>query len=227
MNGDENVTHQAETMLKQPKPFTGTCYRCGEVGHRVCDCRKSADLPEHSTNKTRKTIPQVVDVNVDRTALLGRELAERASGVDEGDRTEHEPPMQLQQTKLYCEENCQCNGNANKNIPNTYGLPLKGEWIVCVSSEPRGSKGSANMSNTSPDHADGSSKSKVTENTAGVKSEGCENGTVGERACDDEVDCNPGRTKPTDTPDELTEFVVMSEDPDSSDVPHICLQAAC
>ena len=35
--------------------------------------------------------PTVADVDVDRTALLGRDLAERASGVNEGDGTECEP----------------------------------------------------------------------------------------------------------------------------------------
>ena len=70
-------------MQKWPKPFVGTCYRCGEVGHRACNCRKSADLPEHSTNKTRKTIPTVVDVDLEKAAL-GGDPAERACGVNEG-----------------------------------------------------------------------------------------------------------------------------------------------
>ena len=62
MNRDENITHQVETMLKQLKLFTGTCYRCREVGHRAHNCRKSMDLPGNSVNKMRKT-KTIVDVD--------------------------------------------------------------------------------------------------------------------------------------------------------------------
>ena len=113
MNGDENIMYQAETMLKRPKLFAGTCYRCREVGHRAHDCRKSMDLPGNSTNKTRKT-KTIADVNrkatlgrdlvgmvhgvnkgeesnmdVNRTAMLGKDLATAACGVDKGDRMQH------------------------------------------------------------------------------------------------------------------------------------------
>ena len=64
------------------------------------------------------------DADVDRTALLGRELAERACGVNKSNRMECEPQSQLgQQTILYCKED-QHSGNANANVPSTYGVPL-------------------------------------------------------------------------------------------------------
>ena len=47
-NGSENATHQAETMQKWQKMFAGTCYRCGEVGHRARNCRLSNDTPKCS-----------------------------------------------------------------------------------------------------------------------------------------------------------------------------------
>ena len=158
MNRDENTTYQVETMLKWPKPFVGTCYRCKEVGHRVHNCRKSMDLPGNSANKTRKpkTITDVdgkamlgrdlagmvhrvnegkeSDADTYRTALLGKEPVEMACGVNEGDGTECKGKSQLQ-TEFYCEENHQYNENAKNNIPNAHGLPLVGEWIGCASGE--------------------------------------------------------------------------------------------
>ena len=49
---DENV--QAETMQKWPKAFAGTC-RYGEVGHKACDCRRSANLPKCSAKEAATT----------------------------------------------------------------------------------------------------------------------------------------------------------------------------
>ena len=162
-NKDENVTYQAETMQKRPKLFVGTCYRCGEVGHRARDCRKSVDLPGNSANKTRKT-EMIADV--DRTAVLGGEPAETVCGVDEG-HEERKPQLRIQQTNFYCEENRQRSGNANGNIPGTHGLPLVGEWIVCASGEASDSK------------------------LGGIESEGCASG-MDERACVDEADGSEG-----------------------------------
>ena len=51
---DENI--QAETMQKRPKTFVGTCHRCGEVGHKARDCRRSVDQPKCSTNEAATTI---------------------------------------------------------------------------------------------------------------------------------------------------------------------------
>ena len=73
-----------------------------------------------------------MDVDIDRMALLGGDLVERACRVDEGDGTEHGYQAQLQQTILYCKED-QSRGNANANVPSAYGVLLEGEWAVCVS----------------------------------------------------------------------------------------------
>ena len=43
-------------MRKQPKVFAGTCHRCGEVGHKARDCRRSVDLPKCSTKEAATTI---------------------------------------------------------------------------------------------------------------------------------------------------------------------------
>ena len=74
------------------------------------------------------------NADVDRTATLGEDPATMACRVDEGDGTEHGYQAQLQQTILYCKED-QRSGNANANVPSTYGVPLKGEWAVCASSK--------------------------------------------------------------------------------------------
>ena len=46
---DENVW--AETMRERPKTFAGTCHKCGEVGHKACNCRRSVDLPKCSAKE--------------------------------------------------------------------------------------------------------------------------------------------------------------------------------
>ena len=76
-----------------------------------------------------------MDADVDRTPMLGGEPAMRDCGVNEGDGTERESKSRLQQTYFYCEEDHQRNGNAESNIPIAYGLPLEGEWSVYPSSE--------------------------------------------------------------------------------------------
>ena len=76
-----------------------------------------------------------MDADVDRTPMLGREQVMRDCGVGEGDGTERKSKSQLQQTYFYCEEDHQRNGNVESNIPITYGLPLEGEWSVYPSSE--------------------------------------------------------------------------------------------
>ena len=75
------------------------------------------------------------DVDVDKTAVLGRELAEMVCGVDEGAETEHNGESQLQQTNLLYREIGQHNGNTMDDIPSARKLPLVGEWTVCASSK--------------------------------------------------------------------------------------------
>ena len=50
---DENVW--AETMQLRPRKFAGTCHRCGEVGHKAHDCRRSVDLPKCSVKEAATT----------------------------------------------------------------------------------------------------------------------------------------------------------------------------
>jgi len=70
--------------------------------------------------------------DIDERTTLDREPVVEAHGVDEGDGTEHDDKSQLQQTKFYCEDSCQCNTNANGGIPSAHGAPLEGEWELAV-----------------------------------------------------------------------------------------------
>jgi len=170
---------------------------------------RTANLPE-------------MDTDVDRTALLGGELAERVCGVDEGDETDREYQSRIQQTKKH-----QRNANANMDVPSAHKLLLEGEWTVYASGEDQ---------NLRADHP---SKSKEAEDTAGVQSEGCEGGTSWhagvdkpetvveccQQLCmasgdgDHEVEC-------VDAPHELMQLQAMSiqsEEPDSGGIPRVCL----
>ena len=121
--------------------FAGTCYRCGEAGHRECNCRLLNDMPKCSakgqtTTDGRKWTRRHEKhdnstTNVDGTALLGGELAKSTPEVDEALCSN---PLRLAQAQTNFEEN-QHSKNAKIDVPSTYGLPLEGEWIVCVSSK--------------------------------------------------------------------------------------------
>ena len=138
-NGGENPTHQAEMIRKRPQMFAGTCYRCGEAGHRARDCRMSKDIPKCSTQgqmttdgrkRTRRCKKRDNSTTkVDETALLGGEPAKRAPEVDETMRSN---PQRLARAQINFEEN-QRSKNTTKDVPSTHGLPLEGEWIVCAS----------------------------------------------------------------------------------------------
>ena len=94
--------------------------KCSTKGQATTDGRKWTRRHEKHDNST-------TDVN--RTALPGGELAKRAPEVDEA---QHSNSLRLAQVQTNFEEN-QHNGNAKIDILSTYGLPLKGEWIVCAS----------------------------------------------------------------------------------------------
>ena len=166
------------------------------------------------------------DADVDRTALLGREPAERACGADKSDRMEREPQSRLQQSKLLCKETNQRNGNARENVPEAHGLPLKGEWLVCASGETTNSNGDADASSAATEHVNGPSESRETEDTMENKLRGCKEG-VRKRESVDKADGSAGRgTGPADTSNELTEFVILSiesEDLGNGGVPRIRL----
>ena len=78
--------------------------------------------------------PTETDTDVNRTALLGGEPAERVCRVDKGDG-ERESQSRIQQTYFYCKETGRGNEIANRNLPSALGLPLMGEWTVYPSSE--------------------------------------------------------------------------------------------
>ena len=86
----------------------------------------------NGTVETAEPHETVVDIN--RMALLGGELAETACGVDEGDETGRKD-LRLLKAGLYCKERHQRNENTTDDIPSTYGMPLKGEWVICASGE--------------------------------------------------------------------------------------------
>ena len=133
----ESTPHEAQDWLHSSLPLTlrlpidGKPIRCKQ------EAADSAMTAECTNGMVQLAKPTGMIADVDRTPTLGGEPAARDCGVDEGDETEHEPQSRLQQTTFYCKEAHQHSGNVNENVPNAYGLPLEGEWEVCVSSEAR------------------------------------------------------------------------------------------
>ena len=142
--------------------------------------------------------PQIADV--DRTALLGGEPAERVHIVDKGDETECEPQARLQQTNFLCGGICQCSENANETVPIANGLPLKGEWTVYASGEASDPRSNENASNAAVEDADASCEQVRLAEVDGVKSESCEGGTDGRASADER----------RDTLNELTELLTQT-----------------
>ncbi|KIM61358.1 hypothetical protein SCLCIDRAFT_25990 [Scleroderma citrinum Foug A] len=177
----------------------------------------------HTNQMAETAKPTVADI--DRTATLGEDLATAACGVDEGDGTEHRD-LQLQQTKFFCEETSQHNENATGDVPIVHGVPLKGEWTWCASSEASDPKGTENALNAAVQHADGSCEHLRLADVDGIKSEACEGGTS-EFASIDKSDGNKSRkVKPTGTPNKLERLIVLSiklESTGDGDIPCVCL----
>ena len=178
------------------------------------------------TNRTAKTAEPTEIMDVDRMALLGREPVERARRVGEGDETERKPQMQLQQIIFYCKESHQRNENTNRNLPDAHGLPLEGEWLVCASGKTSNPKGDADALNAAVEHVYCPNKSRETEDTMEIRSEGCKSGMV-KRECVDGMDGDPSRgVEPADTlieSEELVTLSIESEDSDSGDIPCVYL----
>jgi len=204
-----------------------------------CECEQEAAesvVTAGRTNGTAQSANPPTVVDVDRTALLGGDPAERDCGVDEGDGTERVPQSRLQQTN--CKEHDQRSGNATENVPNAHGLPLEGEWTVfSASGEARDPNGSASAPNATPECVHRPSESRETEDAEGVKSEGCKGGTSGRESVDEAVECcqqlcmadgDGGReVKPADTPNESETLVTMSiesESPDGGEIPRVRLR---
>ena len=113
------------------------------------------------TNRMVATAEPLADVDIDRMALLSGEPAERASGVDKGNGTEHRD-LRLQQTNLLCEETHQRNRNAEEDIPSTQRLLLKGEWAGCASGESNKLKGCSRSHEVRPTDTLNESETLVT-----------------------------------------------------------------
>ena len=197
------------------------------------EAAESIMMAEHMNGMVQSAnLPETI-ADVNKTALLGGKLVERACGVDEGNGKEHEPQSGIQEMKLFCKEQCQCNGNAMDNIPVTHGVPLEGEWTWCASGEARDPKGSTNALNVTPECVNSSSKLEVTEDTKGVKLESCKRGTNGLASVDEAEMADAGagfEVEPVNNPNELEMLITMliqSEGPDGGDIPRICLQGMC
>jgi len=169
------------------------------------ECKQEAAESVVTAGRTNGTVgmtePHEMDADVDGTAVLGGEPAERVQGVGEGDETERDGQSRLQQIEFYCKEDRQHEENAN--VPNARGAPLEGEWAVCASGELRESKGCER------DTSEGVSVDKLE-----TPAECCQ------QLCMAHGD--PGRgIEPADTPNESETLVIMSivlESPDGGGI---------
>jgi len=220
----ESAPHETQNVPRNSLPLTlrlpidgkpGECKQEAANGVVTAGCTKgmvgTANLPE-------------TDADVDRTALLGGEPAERVCGVDEGDETDREYQSRIQQTNR---KKHQRNANANMDVPSAHKLPLEGEWTVYASGEDQNLR------------ADRPSESKEAEDTAGVQSEGCEGGTSWRAGVDEPetvVECcqqlrmadgsGDREVEPEDTPNESETLVtvsIASESPDGGGIPRVHL----
>ena len=120
---------QNSLLLTLRLPIEGEPNRCKQ---EVADSVVTAG---HTNEMVKTAKSNELDMDVDGKTTLGRELAGMVHRVDKGGK-ECESKSQLQlETNLLCRGICQCSKNKNKNVPIANGLPLKGEWTVCASSE--------------------------------------------------------------------------------------------
>ncbi|KIM55812.1 hypothetical protein SCLCIDRAFT_30073 [Scleroderma citrinum Foug A] len=205
----ETQTELHSSLLLTPRPpIEGEPNRCKQ---EAVDSVVMAGCTKGMVKTAKPT--EIADV--DRTALLGGKLAERACGVDEGNGTERKD-LWLPKAELYCEDKHQHNENASENLPSTYKLPLKGEWTGYASGEARDTEGDANASDAATERVDCPCESRVTADTNGVESEGRREGMSGSASVD-EADGSIGRgVEPAGMPNEL-------EDPDGGGIPCVCL----
>jgi len=212
----ESAPHETQSVPQNSLPLTP-----GECKQEAADGVVTAGR----TNGTAQSAnPPETDADVDRTALLGREPAERVCGVDEGDETDREYQSRIQQTNR---KKQQRNANANMDVPSAHKLPLEGEWTVYASGEDQNLR------------ADRPSESKEAEDTAGVQSEGCEGGTSWRAGVDEPetvVECcqqlcmadgdGDRGVEPADGPNQsegLVTVSIESESPDGDGIPRVHL----
>ena len=128
----ESAPHEMQTELHSSLPLTPRLPIDGEPNECKQEAADSVVMAGHTNWMVKMAEPRIMDV--DRTTLLGRELAERVSGVDEGDR-DHENELRIQQTEFSCEESHQHSGIMKEDVPSVQKLPLEGKWTVCMSGE--------------------------------------------------------------------------------------------
>jgi len=218
--------HETQNILQNSLPLTPRLPIDGKPGECKQEAADGVVMAECTKGTVEMAKPCEMVADVDGKAALGRELAERACRVDEGNDTERDGQSRLQQIEFYCKEEHQCNENANSNVPNAHELPLEGEWSVCASGQTTNSNGDADASNAAIECMYRPSESGEAKDAMEIESEGCGEGTSG-RACIDEletlVECcqqlagtvgDPGRgIELADTPNESEELVTTSVEP--------------
>ena len=159
----EGTPHKLKTKLQSSLLLTLRLPIDGEPGRCKQEVADSIMAAECTKWTVETAEPNETDTDVNRTPMLGRELATRDCGVDEGDVTERKD-LRLLKAEFYCKEIVQRNKNENENIPSTQKLPLEGEWTACASGEMTDLERDADMSNEltepltmtiEPDNADG------------------------------------------------------------------------
>ena len=110
-------------------PLTPRLPNEGKPGRCKQEVADSITTAERANGTVEMAEPTEMVTDINRTALLGRELVETACEVDEGDGMERKD-LRLLKAGLYCEERHQRNENTTDDIPIAYGLPLEGEWSV-------------------------------------------------------------------------------------------------
>jgi len=228
----ESAPHETQTKPQDSLPLTPRPPIDGEPRECKQEVVESVVTAERTNGTAQLANRPETDADIDKTALLGGEPAERASGVNEGDE-EREHESQIQQTIFYCKESRQHNENANGNVPKAHGLPLEGEWLVCASSEASDWNGDANVSNAAVGRVVSPSKSRVTEDTPGVESEGCKGGTSRRESVDELiVECcqqlcmADTPNEPADVLNETETLVIVSiesESPYNGGIPRVHL----
>ena len=128
------LLHEMQTKLQNSLPLTPRPPIEGEPSGCKQEAAESI-VTAGRTNGMVETAEPTEIADVDGMALLGREPAERARGIGEGNEMEREAQSRLQESKLLCREKVQCSGITNRDLPSTLRLPLMGEWLVCASGE--------------------------------------------------------------------------------------------
>ena len=112
----KSAPHEMQTEPHSSLPLTPRLPIEGEPSACKQEVADSIMTAGHMNGTVKTAEPTIADIN--RKAMLGRDLVERVHIVDEGSK-EHKSQSQIQQTNFYCKEVIQCNGNAMGDIPST------------------------------------------------------------------------------------------------------------